>query len=109
MSNFDRCRWDVTNDDERDLDDIKFDLLEEQEQELDIASGFRSARHSPNRDTVTLDNRPHSAPSSPSRISNVQNKIKTFEKFIASNYPDKVSIMSYKITIEKLVKSRNGH
>ena len=44
MSKFDRCRWDVTYDDERDLDDIKFDLLEEQKQELDIASGFRSTK-----------------------------------------------------------------
>ena len=94
MSNVDKCRLDVTYDDECDLEDIKSDLLEEFEQGLDRASGFLSARHSPDRDTVTLDNRPHSAPSSPNRISNVQHKIKTFEKFIASNYPDKVSIMT---------------
>ena len=63
MSEFDRCRWDVTYDDERDLEDIKFYLLE-QKQGLDIASGFLSARHSPNRNSVTLVNRPNRAPSS---------------------------------------------
>ena len=74
MSNVDKCRLDVTYDDECDLEDIKSDLLEEFEQGLDRASGFLSARNSPDRDKVSLDNRSHSAPSSPNRISNVQNK-----------------------------------
>ena len=46
MSEFDRCRWDVTYDDECDLEDIKFDLLEEQEQRLDIASFNNIANNS---------------------------------------------------------------
>ena len=92
MSNVDKCRLDVTYNDECDLEDIKSDLLEEFEQVLDRASGFLSARQSPVK--VTLDKKVYSAPSSPNKISNVQNKIEKFESFIANNYPNKIRIMS---------------
>ena len=109
MSNVDNCRLDITHDDECDFEDIKSDLLEEFEQVLDRASGFLSARQSPVKDKVTLDNRAYSAPSSPNRISNVQNKIEKFESFIANNYPNKIRIMSgYKKDIEVLANSRNA-
>ena len=100
---------DLSINDENDLEDIKFDLLEENEQELDLAVGFFSARVSPIRITVPLDIRPNSATSSPSRVSNVQNRIENFESFIASNYPGRIRIMSgYKKEIEILASSRNA-
>ena len=94
MNNVDNCRLDITHDDECEFEDIKFDLLEEFEQGLDRASGFLSARQSPDKDKVTLENRSYSAPSSPNRISNVQNKIEKFESFIANNYPNKIRIIT---------------
>ena len=107
MNNVDNCRLDITHDDECEFEDIKSDLLEEFEQGLDRASGFLSARQSPVK--VTLDNKAYSAPSSPNKISNVQNKIDKFESFIAINYPNKIRIMTgYKKDIEVLANSRNA-
>ena len=107
MNNADNCRLDITFDDECEIEDLKSDLLEEFEQSLEVASGFLSARQSPVK--VSLDKKAYSAPSSPNKISNVQNKIDKFESFIALNYPNKVRIMTgYKKEIETLANSRNA-
>ena len=59
---------DLTINEEKELEELKFDLIEEAEQELNLATGFLSARVSPIKITVPLDIKSNSAPVSPSRV-----------------------------------------
>ena len=107
MRKFDRL--DLSLNDSKELEDLKSELFEEAEQELNVATGFRSARVSPIKLTVPLEIKSKSAPVSPSKAVDVKHKIETFENFRANNHPNQFEIMTYKKEIETLACSRNAH